>query len=406
MKIVDIKRFALPDVPGVYFFLGARKKILYIGRATSLRDRVRSYFAKDLMDTRGPKLVKMLTEARSLDFRETDSVLEAMLLEGDLIRKFKPEYNTDDKDDKSYNCVVITDEEFPRVLLVRKKEIEAGLPDDLSSKFIAGPFPEGGKFQTALKIIRRIFPYRDSKCTPNQGRPCFNRQIGLCPGVCTGEISKQGYAQTIKHIQRLFEGKKSFIIRDLKRDMQRYAKTQEFEKAEQAKRTIFSLEHIQDVALIAEHPTGSEIVQRIEAFDVAHTAGKETVAVMTVVSGSKPDKSAYRMFRIKEDSAGDDLKALAEVLRRRFNHREWGMPDVIAVDGGVTQLNLAQQILAQAGITARLVSVVKDEHHRPSRILGDRDAAARLRTPILLANREAHRFAISFHRRRRDKLTK
>jgi len=134
-----ITKAKLPSTPGVYFFLGRNnsirtrgrkrptsngaRKILYIGRATSLRDRVRSYFAGDLLDTRGPLIVKMVEEARAVDYRATDSVLEAVLLEADLIKKFKPPYNTDDKDDKSFNCVVITDEDFPRVLVVRKKTL-------------------------------------------------------------------------------------------------------------------------------------------------------------------------------------------------------------------------------------------------------------------------------------------
>ena len=120
------KKSKLPDAPGVYFFLGKNKKLLYIGKATSLRDRVRSYFAKDLMDTRGPLLVEMLDKAQSIDFRETDSVLEALLLEASLIRTHRPDYNTDLKDDKSFNHVVITKEDYPRVLVVRGKELAQG----------------------------------------------------------------------------------------------------------------------------------------------------------------------------------------------------------------------------------------------------------------------------------------
>lgn len=117
------KKSKLPDAPGVYFFLGKNKKLLYIGKATSLRDRVRSYFAKDLLDTRGPLLVEMLDKATSIDFRQTDSVLEALLLEASLIRTHKPDYNTDLKDDKSFNHVVVTKEDYPRVLVIRGKEL-------------------------------------------------------------------------------------------------------------------------------------------------------------------------------------------------------------------------------------------------------------------------------------------
>src|SRR3989344_83613 len=446
MKSQGLKKLALPNKSGVYFFLGKNRpsrtrgrrrpasngasNILYIGRATSLRDRVRSYFGKDLNETRGPKIVKMVEDARSIDHRETDSVLESVLLEADLIRKFKPPYNSDDKDDKSFNCVVITDDDFPRVLIVRKRNLEpkflsaSSKPKALSPKLLAvyGPFPEGGKLIVALKIIRKIFPFRD-KCVPydeqlkkQEGkalarsafRPfgCFNRQIGLCPGVCTGEISQKEYGKTITNIKRLFEGKKSAIIKSLMQDMKAYAKAQQFEKASQVKRTLFALQHIEDVALLAETPRHSHILEnmRIEAYDIAHTSGKETVGVMTLVRGAFPDKIAYRMFTVKSAPAGDDVRALKEILERRFTHPEWGVPDLVVVDGGQAQLNVARDVLSRTGSSTGLVSVVKDERHQPSHFLGDAQYIAKFRRGILLANREAHRFAISFHRRRRDRI--
>ncbi|HEY4499179.1 MAG TPA: hypothetical protein VJH94_03905 [Candidatus Paceibacterota bacterium] len=422
MKSQGLKKFKLPDSPGIYFFLGKRKETLYIGRATSLRDRVRSYFGSDLFDTRGPKIVKMIEDVRSIDFRKTDSVLESILLEADLIKKLKPPYNTDDKDDKSFNCVMITNEEFPRILLVRKRELDNSLSANTSKAYMAGPFPEGGKLKIALKIIRKIFPYRDSTCVPNSGKPCFNRQIGFCPGVCTGEITRQEYAKTIRNIQRFFEGKKSSIVRSLAADMKVYAKTQEFEKAAEAKRQLFALQHIADVALVSdsasvkhsrilqnsgiEYDAGRREGMRIEAFDVAHTAGKETVGVMTVVQGGEADKSQYKMFRVRSAKAGDDVGALKEILGRRFKHPEWGIPDIVVIDGGKAQLNAAQRLLAGLGMKAVVVSVVKDDRHRPHHLLGDSEYIHRFEAPILLANSEAHRFAVSFHRRRRDRIDK
>jgi len=413
MRVGNLKKLKLPDAPGVYFFLGKNKRILYIGRATSLRDRVKSYFSNDLSETRGPKIVKMLEEVQSVDFRETDSILEAVLLEADLIKKLKPSYNTDLKDDKSDNCVVITDEDFPRVLVVRSRDLKENSLTLHATRCklhaTYGPFPESGKLAVAMKLVRKIFPFRD-KCVPLSGKPCFNRQIGLCPGVCTGDISRREYRKTVVNIKRLFEGKKGVIIKSLKRDMREYARKQEFEKANEVKRQLFALEHIVDVALISDSDATrhSNILQnvgmRIEALDVAHTAGKETVGAMVVVQNGKPDKSLYRKFKIKTAIAGDDTGALRELLTRRFNHPEWGTPDIVAVDGGVAQLNAASAVLADAAPSAALVSVVKDEHHRPSRILGDTESAHKFRNDILLANREAHRFAVSFHRRRRDKI--
>src|SRR3989344_3112944 len=168
----------MPDSPGVYFFLGKNKKVLYIGKATSLRDRTRSYFAPDLHAVRSPLIAKMVVQAASIDWRETDSVLEALLLEASLVKEYKPKANTDLKDDKSFNYVVVTQEEYPRVLVVRGRELKI---ENSKLKNIFGPFPHGLQLQQAMKLIRKIFPFRD-KCTPGQSRPCFNSQLGLCPG--------------------------------------------------------------------------------------------------------------------------------------------------------------------------------------------------------------------------------
>ena len=402
----------LPDSPGVYFFIGKNNNLLYIGKATSLRDRVRSYFRGDILDTRGPKIADMINRIKSVDFRKTDSVLEAMLLEADLIKKFKPEFNTADKDDKSFNCVVITDEDFPRVLIVRKKDLYSNRPlSNNGLKAIYGPFPEGMKLRSAIKIIRKIFPFRD-KCIPTTGEPCFNRQIGLCSGVCTGEIVTRDYGKIIKNIMLLFKGKKKSIMSNLKKEMTGCAKRQEFEKAGEIKRIIASLSNIQDVALISEDKrldfTDFEKNFRIEAFDVAHTAGTETVGVMTVIENGIINKSEYRMFKIKSAGKSDDIAGLKEILSRRLHHEEWRLPDLIVVDGGIEQKRSAAKIIDEIFIEAKdripVIAVTKNEFHRPKNILGDRELVNKHENSILLANAEAHRFAIAFHRKRRDKI--
>src|SRR3989344_7950666 len=269
MNIEQFKKKAkkIPDAPGVYYFLGRNKKLLYIGKATSLRDRVRSYFAKDLMDTRGPLLVEMLDKATSIDFRPVDSVLEALLLEASLIRTHKPYYNTDLKDDKSWNNVVITKEDYPRVLVIRGKELanqsfmkgktwpsgpeRASERTDLPAAHIFGPFPHGMQLQQALKLLRKIFPYR-TKCEPcealaKKGRPCkpcFDASIGLCPGVCSGEMGKAEYRRIVRHIVLLFQGKKPVLVKSLERQMRRAAKDEKFEEAARLRQQLFALTHI------------------------------------------------------------------------------------------------------------------------------------------------------------------
>jgi excinuclease ABC subunit C len=226
MKIEHIKQYNLPDEPGIYFFKQGTD-ILYIGKATSLRDRVRSYFSLDLIKTRGPHIVDMVFKADSLEHIKTDSVLEALILEANLIKKYQPNYNSKEKDDKSFNYVVITREAYPQVLLVRGKDLDEHFPKK-EMKYVFGPYPHGLELKEGLRIIRRIFPYRDARCVPLSGKPCFNRQIGLCPGVCTGEISIKEYGRIIRNIKLLFEGKNHALIRTLTKEMKICAKEQAF----------------------------------------------------------------------------------------------------------------------------------------------------------------------------------
>ncbi|MHB1330941.1 MAG: UvrB/UvrC motif-containing protein [Minisyncoccota bacterium] len=397
------KSTALPDSPGVYRFLGPKKEVLYVGKATSLKDRVKSYFAPDLIATRGPLLVKMVIEARAIDFTTTDSVLEALMLEAHEIKKFNPPYNSKDKDNKSFNTVVITDEDFPKILVVRARNLAhwSILSKDIKIKSFYGPFPHGGELKEALKIIRKILPFRDEKCKLG-GKPCFNAQIGLCPGPCAGWISKTDYRKQIKRVELIFQGKKTELVKGLEKEMKALAKEREFEKAEKVKRTIFALEHIQDMALIKRdiERTKKEGVVRIEAYDVAHMSGKDAVGVMVVVEDGELVKSQYRKFKIKVDK-NDDTNNLREILTRRFNHSEWDFPQVIVVDGGIAQINAAKKVVRDQDV--KVMSVIKDEKHKARGILGDEDVKKDWEKSILLANVEAHRFAIGYHRRLRGK---
>ncbi|MCX6712318.1 MAG: UvrB/UvrC motif-containing protein [Candidatus Vogelbacteria bacterium] len=438
MKNGDLKKYKLPDNPGVYYFLGERtplrqgyagRRILYIGKATSLKDRVKSYFAGDLGETRGPKITQMLALANKIDWQETDSVLEALLLETELIKKHQPKYNSREKDDKSYWYVIITDEDFPRVLQNRG-----------SGTF--GPFPYGAEMKEALKIIRKIFPYRD-KCAPNSGKPCFNRQIGLCPGVCTGEISKTDYRKTVRNIKLFFEGMKKEVIKNLEREMKLSSKKQEFEKAGKVRDQIFALNHIRDVSLLKNkqevvrsrilgslekrllttepHRTASPRSIRIEAYDIAHLSGKATTGAMTVWQDGEMQKSEYKKFRIRgltqtkrRNSAEigiNDPENLREILERRFNHLEWPWPDIVVVDGNQVQAEVASKVtrgLTSGSLEERplvtIIAVTKDLKHQASKLIGDSAIIHDYHHAIIEANAEAHRFALSYHRKLRERL--
>ncbi|MEK7536106.1 MAG: hypothetical protein AAB590_03825 [Patescibacteria group bacterium] len=409
----------LPDRPGVYIFKKG-SEILYIGKATSLRSRVKSYFAKDLLETRGPKIVKMLEQAAGIDFKVTDSVLEALILEAALIKKYQPIGNSDEKDGKTFNYVVITREEFPRVLVVRGSSL-ATSTYDLASTF--GPFPHGLELREALKIIRRIFPFRDVKCTPcdlvalplseRQGhcRPCFNRQIGLCPGVCTGEISKGEYAKVIRSISLFFQGKKQEILRGLRKHMKQAAKLRIFEKAAELRNKIFALEHINDVVLYKRNLEARRLSEnergfRIEAYDIAHISGTNTVGSMVVMEDGVLARHEYKRFKIRTHT-NNDVGSFKEVLERRFKHTEWRMPDLIVIDGGRAQLAIARLAMSKeqfAICKPEIVSVVKNDKHKPDHIIGDAQIVKNYHHDILITNQEAHRFAINYHILIRDRI--
>jgi len=398
----------IPSKPGVYFFLGKKKEILYIGKATSLAQRVRSYFDGAIREKRSALIEKMIGEAKSIEWTETDSVLEAMLLEVNLIRTHKPSYNTRSKDDKSYNHVVITKDEFPRVLIVRGKDL---MSDEKSDEYshIYGPFPSGVLFKEALKIIRKLFQFYDTpgdlekqKNKMQKGKIDFNRQIGLYPNSCT----KEEYGKAIRQVQLFFEGKKQILLKELEKEMFVLAKKERFEDAHRLKKKIFALKHIQDISLIRDDSKlyKDDSRMRIEAYDVAHMGGKDMVGVMTVVERGEPYKSAYRKFNIKGFEGSDDPRALREILNRRLEHSEWPYPDLIVVDGSTAQRNAALAVLKAYSKTIPVVGVVKDEHHKPKRIIGPQALITNHKSEILLGNAEAHRFAITFHRAKRRRI--
>jgi len=403
MKKEILKKLKLPDKPGVYFFKH-KNQILYIGKATSLRDRTKSYFSNDLINTRGPLIVDMVAKASKLEWQETDSVLEALILEANLIKKHQPKHNTDGKSDKSFNYVCITREKLPKVIIVRGKEIK-----NMASSYlkIFGPYPNGGQLKEALKIARKIFPFLDDK---SKNYIEFYKQINLIPDLNDTKL----YKQNIKNIILFFSGKKQQIFRNLKKEMNEYSKTREFEKAGEIKRQLFALQHINDVALIKSSDVvadvgilqGSSLTPatqtRIEAYDIAHMGGKNMVGVMVVVEDGEVNKNEYRKFKIRTQDDANDTGALKEVLERRLAHTEWIYPALVVVDGGVAQINATKKVLNKIKSNIPIVSVLKDEKHKPKAIMGDEKMGLKYKKEILLANSEAHRFAIAYHKKTRN----
>ncbi len=424
----------LPDTPGVYLMRDAKGTLLYVGKAGNLRRRVSSYFLRP-HDRRIEQLVARIAK---IDYEKTDTAIEALIREAELIKQHEPPFNIREKDDKSFLYVEITKEPFPRVLLARGRDL--GKEDHRVAERY-GPFTSASSLREALKIIRRIFPYSTHPADRlgHFDRPCFDFEIGVCPGTCVMKISKEDYRKNIKNIELFFAGKKERILKTLTKEMQAAAKKLDFERAESLRRQIFSLKHIQDIAFLAEDkvgsPEGEEKPLRIEGYDISNISGVSAVGSMVVFTGGKADKAEYRKFKIKDvdanlqpqsdhpaSHAGGDVGMMSEVLRRRFARSAhtapaddtagdgaagdaWPLPDIVLVDGGIGQVNAARQILKSYNLSIPVIGLAKGPQRKRNDVVGiipkklkDLD----LKT-LMKVRDEAHRFAISYHKNLRGR---
>ena len=405
MKITNIiqrvKKF--PQNPGVYVFRDKKGKIIYIGKATSLRSRTSSYFRNYRGSDRPIEM--MISEVAGVECQETETVLEALILEANLIKKHQPKYNVLGKDDKSYAYFVITREEFPRVLIVRKTDLEQQGSDN-----VFGPYTSKKQMEIALKIIRKIFPFHSNSQKTEKG--CLDFQLGRCPGPYAGAISKADYAKNIRGIKMILEGKKKSLLKKMEKEMESYAKKEDFEKAAELRNRIFALKHIHDVALISgdQKPKISDQQFRIEAYDISNLSGQQAVGSMVVFENNEPDKNEYRKFRIKTIEESNDVGMMAEVLFRRFRN-EWPKPDLILLDGGVGHLNMAKKVLKELSLEIPLVAVAKgptrkklDLKKSGSKFVPEIESILKDNNLIKSIMDEAHRFAITYHKKIRKKI--
>jgi excinuclease ABC subunit C len=240
--------------------------------------------------------------------------------------------------------------------------------------------------------------------------------------MCAGLVNKDDYKKNIKHIKDMFEGKMSVIKKDLDKEMNQAVKLELFEKAIKIRNTMWALDHVRDVSLIKDDSDYNENISidknktfRIEAYDVAHISGTSRVGVMTVVESGIKNTSEYKKFKLIENT-NDDYMGIVEMLKRRLKHTEWTYPDLIVIDGGIGQKNIAEKVIATLNLNIRVVSVVKDDRHKARDILGIENITGKkidinkkenniqdenLKKSIILANSEAHRFAIKYHKEKR-----
>jgi len=412
----------LPKKPGVYYFKDNHGKIIYVGKAGSLSSRVSSYFQKG----HEVRIEKLVGEIKKIDYKTTPSVLEALILEANEIKRLNPKYNVKEKDDRSFLYVVFTKDKFSKVQFVRGHELKK--IGEKKFKKVFGPYVSATSVRAALKILRKIFAF--SNCEPGQKRPCFYYHIKQCPGVCIGEISASDYAKIIHRLGLVFSGKKKTLLSEMKHEMKEKSKQENFEEATKLRNQIFALEHIRDVAVLTKddvtdyvgrglaprHQDAINIFGRIEGYDISNISGVETVGSMVVFENGESKKSEYKKFKIKTIKGANDVGMLREMLERRFSRVEkrkekteksgWGLPDLVLIDGGRGQINVALEILVLKHLNIPVIGIAKGFDRKQDRLIFDKKnpelerVVEQYKNLLLQVRDEAHRFAISYHRAR------
>lgn len=425
-KLKD-KLKTLPDEPGVYLHKDDKGKIIYVGKAAVLKNRVRSYFQNGPKD---PKTHLLVQDIADTDWITVGSEVEALFLESELIKRYKPKYNIDLKDDKHWNYIRFGKQEFPVVSYVRRPL------DDGATYF--GPFTEGDAMKRAMKYLRRIFPYVTHDPLP--ARACLQAHLGLCPNPEEGAITVGAYKYSLRQLAMYLRGEKDKVLREIERDMERAAKRKDFEAAAKtrdqlrdlralSKQMIFGDKEMFDLTLdqalvgLSERLNLPGIPRRIEAYDISHMQGTDNVASMVVFNDGVPNRDEYRRFKMRL-AGNNDFAHMREVISRRFggkNLEEWPKPDLILIDGGKGQLASALSVLDERGITIPAIGLAKREEEIIRRRAdatpitpGHYDDEAWITTnvdfEIMLLPKsshvlqllqrvrdEAHRFAITYH---------
>lgn len=423
---------ATSNNPGVYLFRCSSTP-LYIGKAANLKQRLASYFQKRAQLP--AKIQMMLKEATGLKLVRTKSEIEALLLESELIKKYRPKYNALMRDDKSYFYVGLTREPFPRIFVTHEpaKNLKALA---VKARYI-GPFTGGTALYITLKLLRRVFPY--CTCKRPHKRPCLNSEIGRCPGYCCASAassyqrpatSKQRseYRKNIRNIVAVLEGRRTRLVGTLKKQMKQAVKREQFEEAARMRDQIFGLEDVFMHRPVLREPEVryawpavlSKLqtllktrvdIKRIEGYDIANIGAEAATGSMVVFVSGQPDKSQYRKFRIKTVAGISDVDMLKEVLGRRLGHPEWPYPELMVIDGGRPQLGAALKTLEESRIwnleSRRLLVTALAKREEILYTANGRQIPLRRQDPAILhffqrIRDESHRFARVYHHKLRQ----
>ena len=391
----------LPETTGVYIML------IYVGKAVNIRSRIRQHAADKSIKERA------LTEHTArIETRPTDSEVEALLLECELIKKFQPRYNVSLKDGKNYPCIKITSEDFPRICIVRR------IVDDGSRYF--GPYTNAAAMHESLRLIRKIFPLRS--CKNFHKRPCLEYHIKRCPAPCTQQIDQQSYGEIVNAVALFLDGQTQTLEDELTAKMQAAADQLNFERAARLRDKIFAVKKLSEIQRIINSRRLSAEIERdpsvgvdqlqqylnlprrptvMECFDISHNQGSETVASMVVFVDGSPDKKSYRRYKIRStEGKPDDFQSMREVLTRRYIGSD-RLPDLIVIDGGLGQLSAALEIIRAEHSSVPVVALAKqfelvfvEGSSEPIELPRDSDALHLMQR----IRDEAHRFAITYHR--------
>lgn len=427
----------LPQKPGVYKFLDEKGKILYIGKAINLRARVNSYFAKELYDR--PRIKQMVPHIEDVQVVETNNEVESLVLESVLIKEHQPFYNSDKKDDKSYVWIYIsTKEKFPTVKIVRKINNE-----EYKKGQLFGPYPSSTATKRIFTYLRKIYPF--CTCKKEQSKECLYFHLDLCPGPHQGHISKEEYRKNINEIVKFLRGRKRGQITEMEKKMQIYSKKKEYEEAAKLRDRINDLKYLgEQIDFLPEDTEKSykerrkqllskqfeeikselniDKLERIECYDISNIQGKQAYGSMVVAENGEIRREQYRIFKIDDTKQANDPAMLKRVLERRFDeknlHKYDKLPDIILIDGGVSQLSILIPLFEKViPKNIHLLGISKGKRLKRSGarqvdefwiVLNNESEIKRVeiknREILIDLRDEAHRFAILHHRkaRRRD----
>lgn len=357
-ELIAKKLDQLPKSPGVYFYKDKSDQIIYVGKAAVLKNRVRQYFQKSR--ARDPKTEALIQDINDIDWMCVDSELEALFLEAEMIRRYKPRYNILLRDDKAMSYIRIDYlSEYPTVTTTRR-------PLDDGARYF-GPYSSTLAVRQALRHLRKIFPFATQKPI-SQKRATLHYHLGLDPGLEEGRTSLQDYRSNLRKLIAVIEGRRSSILKELERDMKRAARRQDFEAAAKIRNRLMWLKGLDAQVIfsdkefldISKDHALSELVnllsldkypRRIEGYDISHMQGSDVVASMVVFTNGVSNKSQYRKFKTKINK-NDDFYNMNETIKRRFsdkNVKAWGLPDLILIDGGKGQLDAALKARDEMG---------------------------------------------------------